>query len=220
MRIRVFNIYALVHKGSDLQSLIFYGMYACRLTVPLSYNFLTLITSRAPVFEEFLGNSINLTPLGMYFNDWLPRFILIPIILTWFHFYDKVRDYLGFGLDLDDEDDSAPGSTVEGRELVARALTDARFRWAFDGLMEASFGRQQTSRSAISLHAYQDSLEPMSTPSPRPSDAAQALLGRPGDDGGHRPAGAMTLLGSLGSHVRGVLAGFTGRGNDGAPQLA
>lgn len=133
-RIRIFNIYALVYHGSDVSSLLFYAMYACRLTVPLSFNYINLISSRESVFEEFLGKSINLTPLGKYFNDWLPRLIIIPVALTLFHFYDRIKDFLGFGFAFDDEDENGngPGSVVEGRELVKRALTDVRFRFAYE----------------------------------------------------------------------------------------
>ena len=133
-RIRIFNVYALVHRSSDMSSLLFYSMYACRLTVPLSYNYLNLISSRDSVFEEFLGKSINLTPLGKYFNDWLPRLVIVPVLFTLFHFYDKIKNFLGFGLSFDDEgeedEDGNLGSAIEGRELVSRALTDPRSRFA------------------------------------------------------------------------------------------
>lgn len=131
-RIRVFKVYALVHRHSDPSSLIFYAMYACRLTVPLSFNYITLISSRESVFEEFLGKFINLTPLGKYFNDWLPRFVLVPMIFTLFHVYDRVRDFLGFGFSFDDDEDEGEerGSVVEGRELVKRALTDASYKFS------------------------------------------------------------------------------------------
>ena len=132
-RIRVFKVYALVHRHSDMSSLIFYAMYACRLTVPLSYNYITMISSRESVFEEFLGKFINLTPLGKYFNDWLPRFILIPMIFALFHVYDRVRDFFGFGLSFDDEaeeEGEERGTIVEGRELIKRALTDPSYRYS------------------------------------------------------------------------------------------
>lgn len=135
-RIRIFKVYALVYRHSDPSSMLFYAMYACRLTVPLSFNFITLITSRESVFEEFLGQYINLTPLGKYFNDWLPRFILVPMLITTFHVYDRIRDYFGFGLSFDDEedvdDDGRPvkGSAVEGKHLIRRALTDTNYRYA------------------------------------------------------------------------------------------
>ncbi len=132
-RIRVFKVYALVHRHSDPSSMLWYAMYACRLTVPLSFNYITLISSRDSVFEEFLGKFINLTPLGKYFNDWLPRFVLVPMIFTLFHVYDRVKDFLGFGLSFDDEEDEETGergSVVEGRELVKRSLTDASYRYS------------------------------------------------------------------------------------------
>lgn len=134
-RIRIFKVYALVYRHSDPSSMLFYAMYACRLTVPLSFNFITLITSRESVFENFLGQYINLTPLGKYFNDWLPRFILIPMLITTFHVYDRVRDFFGFGLSFDDETDvddegrQVSGSVVEGKHLVRRALSDTAYRY-------------------------------------------------------------------------------------------
>lgn len=213
--IRVFNVYALVHKGSDLQSLLFYGMYACRLTVPLSYNFLTLIASHAPVFDQFLGKSINLTPLGMYFNDWLPRLIVVPMALTWFHFYDKMRDYLGFGLGVDDDEDgdeSVSGSAaVEGRELVSRALTDSRFRWAYEGVADFSYDQAVAPRSSITLGAYRDSPR-LGTPSSDQADDASepdaSLLG------GRRLNGVFSALGGVPSRVRDLF------GSRDRPQLA
>lgn len=133
-RIRIFKVYALVYRHSDPSSMLWYAMYACRLTVPLSFNFITLITSRESVFEEFLGKFINLTPLGKYFNDWLPRFILIPMLITSFHLYDRIRDFFGFGLSFDSEDDiddeGMRGSAVEGKHLIRRSLTDPSYRYA------------------------------------------------------------------------------------------
>lgn len=152
-RIRIFNIYALVYHGSDVSSLLFYAMYACRLTVPLSYNYINLISSRDSVFEEFLGKSINLTPLGMYFNDWLPRLIIIPVALTLFHFYDRIKNFLGFGFSFEDEDEDSEtsGSIVEGRELVKRALTDVRFRFAYESSSTGEFFTQSSNAGVGSL---------------------------------------------------------------------
>lgn len=131
-RIRIHNFYALVYRHTDMESLLFYAMYACRLTVPLSYNFITMISSRESVFEDFLGKYINLTPLGKYFNVWLPRFILVPMIFTLFHVYDKVRELSTFGLSFDEDetDKEEGGSVVEGRELINRALSNPEYRYA------------------------------------------------------------------------------------------
>uniref|UniRef100_A0A060T7S6 ARAD1C29942p n=1 Tax=Blastobotrys adeninivorans TaxID=409370 RepID=A0A060T7S6_BLAAD len=145
-RIRVFNVYALVHRSSDTSSLLFYAMYACRLTVPLSYNYLTLISSRESAFQDFLGKSINLTALGKYFNDWLPRLVIVPVLLTLFYFYDKIKDFLGFGLSFEDEeeDDDRSGTVtssayIEGRETVSRALSDPNSRYAIDPLRRPDY---------------------------------------------------------------------------------
>lgn len=122
--LRIFNIYALVDRDTDPSSLLFYASYMCRLAIPLSYNFLTLNETNNTVFQDFLGKFINLTPLGKYFNQLLPRLILIPMILTAFHVYDKAKDYLGFGIyGLEDSEESGFFSgTDEGRDLVHRSL--------------------------------------------------------------------------------------------------
>ncbi|PRT56969.1 LMBR1 domain-containing protein 2 [Wickerhamiella sorbophila] len=130
--LRVFNIYGLVHHDSDPSSLLFYAMYACRLAVPLSYNFLIMNTARPTVFEHFLGQYINLTPLGKYFSLLLPRFIYLPMVLTLFHFYDKIKGYLGFGIDAFDVDSLTTSTEAEGKDLINRALNDSRFKWGMN----------------------------------------------------------------------------------------
>lgn len=148
-RIRVFQYYALVYRHTDYSSLLFYAMYACRLTVPLSYNYIMLVSSRESVFEEFLGQSINFTPLGMYFNYWMPRFIFVPILVSFFQLYDLVfglvddvygrswslsRDVLSQDEEEADYDNQyveiVEDESAEGRELVNRALTDPCYRFA------------------------------------------------------------------------------------------
>jgi len=127
---RIFNLYAIVPLQTDASSLLFYAAYSLRLTVPLSYNFLMLNGTQETVFQEFLGKFINLTALGKYFNELLPRLIIIPIVMTLFNFYEIVKDYLGFGLGLDylaDTSDLEGGGAVvaaesEGRGLVRRSL--------------------------------------------------------------------------------------------------
>lgn len=122
---RIFNFYAIVPKHTDESSLIFFAAYALRLTVPLSYNFLTLTTTQETVFQEFLGKYINLTALGKYFNQLLPRLIVIPVVLTAFNVYELVKDYFGFGLGLDyfgDDENDVISAEPEGRDLVRRAM--------------------------------------------------------------------------------------------------
>jgi hypothetical protein len=100
----------------------------------LTFNFTTLLAhppedQTLSTFSAFLGSSINLTPLGGGFNAWFPLVILLPVILTLFNLYDKIKKVLGLG-DLggwiiDDEDDEDRGeivAVVEGRGILKREL--------------------------------------------------------------------------------------------------
>lgn len=98
-RLKVFNMYHLVPNNSDPVSTTFYASYIARMTVPLSYNFITLFTSRDSVFEEWYGKSIHLTGLFNMMNNWIPRLLVVPVILTTFNIYDKVKTRLGLHSD-------------------------------------------------------------------------------------------------------------------------
>ncbi|KAK9319238.1 LMBR1-like membrane protein [Lipomyces orientalis] len=126
-KVKVFNIYVLVRKHTEARSAIFYASQACRLTIPLSYSYVSMVPRHAAVsvFEEFLQKSINLTPLGKYVATWLPRFILIPVVFSYFNLYDRVQRKLGFGREFGD-DDEVVGNRAEGRDLINYELTSWR----------------------------------------------------------------------------------------------
>lgn len=129
-RLKIFNMYHLVPRHSDPVSLCFYVSYIARLTIPLSYNFLTFFTNRESVFEDWYGKSIHLTGLFDLMNSWLPRLLLIPIVLTTFNVYEKLKKKLGFHselygawADFDDEeqlenDGSNLDSQLNRKELI------------------------------------------------------------------------------------------------------
>lgn len=140
-RLKIFNMYHLVPKNSDPVSACFYASYIARMTVPLSYNFITLFTSRESVFEEWYGKSIHLTGLFNMMNNWIPRLLVIPVILTTFNVYDKLKTRLGLTSDFygwaDFDDEEAAGDVsnadrsqnkrkdlliVEGKRIVATEL--------------------------------------------------------------------------------------------------
>lgn len=219
--IRIFNVYALVHRSSDTSSLIFYAMYACRLTVPLSYNYLTLVSSKESVFEEFLGKSINLTLLGKYYNDMLPRLVIIPVLLTLFHFYDRIKNLLGFGMAFDDEqdEDGTSGSVIEGRALVERALTDPRSHYAISNIIPPS----DSSGPRCSFDRFEDrsrSLprEPRASESPQPRQSQQEhrVLGRnqPTERANEALNNVKFFFGSLGRQVQERFEELTQRNSD------
>ncbi|KAK3375142.1 LMBR1-like membrane protein-domain-containing protein [Podospora didyma] len=129
--VKVWRGRALVRRNTAHESAFWYASQVARLSVPLSYNFMTFLGGiyRDTVFYKFLGQLINLTPLGTWFDYLFPAFILLPVGATLFGLYGKVRRVFGFGVDVidDDGDDSenntyGTGSWREGRDLIEREL--------------------------------------------------------------------------------------------------
>ncbi|KAK4044006.1 LMBR1-like membrane protein-domain-containing protein [Parachaetomium inaequale] len=131
--IKVWRGRALVRRNTAQESAFWYASQVARLSVPLTYNFMTFLGSiyRDTVFYDFLGQLINLTPLGKWFDYLFPAFILLPVCATLFGLYGKVKRVVGFGVDvLDDGDEDTDergaafgtGSWREGRDLIEREL--------------------------------------------------------------------------------------------------
>lgn len=128
--VKVWGSYALVPRLTSAASACFYASYAARLTVPLAYNFVTLMPqsiSTRTVFFDFLGKLIELTPISERFAEWFPVFILLPVVASLFNLYDRVKGCFGFsGFDVEDEDDDkgafAIGGWREGHDLIEREL--------------------------------------------------------------------------------------------------
>ena len=125
--VKVWGNRALVKRQTYAESACWYSLQVAKLTVPLSYNFITML--RVDVFKEtsfyqFLGKLINLTPLGHGFSAFFPCFLLLPVLATLFNLYGKVKNVIGFGV-LEDESDDNPsgfgtGGWREGRALIER----------------------------------------------------------------------------------------------------
>ncbi|KAK3322394.1 LMBR1-like membrane protein-domain-containing protein [Apodospora peruviana] len=130
--VKVWRGRALVRRNTAHESAFWYASQVARLSVPLSYNFMTFLGPNIynkTVFYDFLGQLINLTPLGEWFDYLFPAFILLPVCATLFGLYGKVKRVFGFGVDvLDDMDDNenesayGTGSWREGRDLIEREL--------------------------------------------------------------------------------------------------
>ena len=127
--VRVWRGRALVRRNTHGESASWYAMQLVKLSVPLSFNFLTFLTPdvyEETVFYNFLGRLINLTPLGEWFDSLFPAFILVPVCATLFNLYGKVKDCVGYGGVIDDEDDEEDGVLFgtstwrEGRDLIER----------------------------------------------------------------------------------------------------
>ncbi|ABN65574.2 predicted protein [Scheffersomyces stipitis CBS 6054] len=127
--LKVFNMYHLVPHNSDPVSACFYTTYIARLTIPLSYNFIYLFKSRTSVFETWYGQSIHLTGLFDLMNNWIPRLVLLPVVLTVFHVYDKLKKKIGLNSDLYDswalfDDDELEGNSTNDIENLNNKRKD------------------------------------------------------------------------------------------------
>lgn len=125
---KVWGNRALVRRNTYGESACWYAGQVARLTVPLSYNFLTFLPEtirRDTTFYQFLGRYIDLTPLGKGFDYFFPVLVLLPVCATLFNLYGRVKNVFGFGL-LEDDDDNpggyGTGNWTEGRELIDREL--------------------------------------------------------------------------------------------------
>ncbi|EEP82697.1 conserved hypothetical protein [Uncinocarpus reesii 1704] len=133
---KVWRNRALVRRNTHGESACWYAGLIARLTVPLAYNFLTLLArdvQHKTSFYGFLGRFIDLTPLGKGFDYFFPILILVPVGATLFNMYGKVKSAFGFGL-LEGDDGSADdpsgigiGTWREGRDLINQELSGPGF---------------------------------------------------------------------------------------------
>jgi hypothetical protein len=114
---------ALVHRTTYQESASWYAAQVAKLTVPLAYNFLTFLPEdvhKKTMFYRFLGELVNLTPLGRNFSGFFPILLLIPVTAALFGLYGRVKTWFGFG-DLLEEDD-AETQWREGKILIEREI--------------------------------------------------------------------------------------------------
>lgn len=126
--VKVWGNRALVKRQTYAESACWYSLQVAKLTVPLSYNFITMMPPlyKDTAFYNFLGKLINLTPLGSGFSGFFPIFILVPACAALFNLYGKVKKVIGFGV-LEDESEEnesgfGTGGWREGRALIERDL--------------------------------------------------------------------------------------------------
>ena len=123
---------ALVRRHTYGESATWYSGQVAKLTVPLTYNFLTFFpptVHQETTFYHFLGKLIKLTPLGTGFDYFFPIFILVPVCATLFNLYGRVKAIFGFGFMEDNEEGNSSafgtGGWREGRDLINRELQGA-----------------------------------------------------------------------------------------------
>ncbi|KAL2213434.1 hypothetical protein CC79DRAFT_1391386 [Sarocladium strictum] len=127
--VKVWRGRALVKRNTAYESAFWYALQVAKLTVPLSYNFVTLLTDKVTektVFYHFFGELIELTPVGDFFNQLYPVLVLFPALASLFGFYGRIkRIFVGMDI-IDDEEDNesgyGTGSWREGRDLISREV--------------------------------------------------------------------------------------------------
>ncbi|KAI9720876.1 MAG: hypothetical protein M1812_002715 [Candelaria pacifica] len=127
--VKVWGNRALVRRNTYGESACWYSSQIAKLTVPLTYNFITFLPvsiHQSTTFYHFLGRLIDFTPLGKGFDYFFPILVLVPVLATLFNLYGRVKRVFGFGI-LDDEDEDDPsgfgtGGWREGRDLIEREL--------------------------------------------------------------------------------------------------
>ncbi|KAI4143307.1 MAG: hypothetical protein LQ340_007051, partial [Diploschistes diacapsis] len=125
--IKVWGNRALVRRNTYGESACWYACQVAKLTVPLTYNFLTFMPPyiiQKTTFYKFLGKLIDLTPLRVWFDALFPVLILLPACATLFNIYGRVKKLLGSGI-IDDESEESnfgSGGWREGRDLIDREL--------------------------------------------------------------------------------------------------
>jgi hypothetical protein len=133
LRIKIFDFYQMVpYHNTDEPSLLFVGAYFCKLTFPLCYNFLNMggvadgkqiasgvDYSRSPVFIQYFGPAVNLTPLfGQGYNDWVAFLILIVCIIFLLNIHGRVLRLLGITNYLYESVKPNDRNAEEGRRIV------------------------------------------------------------------------------------------------------
>ncbi|KAF2428756.1 hypothetical protein EJ08DRAFT_636426 [Tothia fuscella] len=182
---------ALVRRATYEESACWYAGQVAKLTVPLSYNFTTMMkrdVSEATVFHSFLGVLVDLTPLGKGVSRWFPCLVMVPVVMSLFGLYGKIKEWFGFGDWIDEEDEI--GGWREGRNLIDR---EVRGQGASLGLTPRVEGSRDTSLD-IERPRPGGTIPAAST---RPSSSRPARVGRPerqrlvqpdGEDGGDEEA--------------------------------
>ncbi|KAK3197711.1 hypothetical protein GRF29_216g1049710 [Pseudopithomyces chartarum] len=128
--VKIWGNRALVRRNTYQESATWYALQVAKLTVPLSYNFVTFMPRKIVhemSFFKLLGRYVDLTPVGEKFSDYFPSFVLVPVLATAFGLYGKIKRISGFGDLLEDEAedaDAAEGisSWREGRSLIEREV--------------------------------------------------------------------------------------------------
>ncbi|KAK4541694.1 hypothetical protein LTR36_007403 [Oleoguttula mirabilis] len=127
--VRVWGNRALVKRQTYAESACWYSLQVAKLTVPLSFNFITMLPPdvyQQTAFYHFLGQLIDLTPLGAGFSAFFPCLLLVPVLATLFNVYGRMKKVVGFGVLEDESEENVSGFGTggwrEGKALIEREV--------------------------------------------------------------------------------------------------
>ncbi|KAK3674684.1 hypothetical protein LTR78_005406 [Recurvomyces mirabilis] len=127
--VKVWGNRALVKRQTYAESACWYSLQVAKLTVPLSFNFITMLPEtvyKGTAFYQFLGKLINLTPLGSGFSAFFPCFLLVPVLASLFNVYGRLKSVVGFGVLEDESEENVSGFGTggwrEGKALIDREI--------------------------------------------------------------------------------------------------
>lgn len=147
--VKVWRGRALVRRNTAHESAFWYAGQVAKLSVPLSYNFVTFLSRdiyEKTTFYSILGQYVDLTPLGKWFDYLFPVLVLIPVCATLFGLYGKVKQFFGFGDIVDEDEENQPsygsGSWREGRDLIERELNGTSISRRLDEAVSRSANGQ------------------------------------------------------------------------------
>lgn len=174
--VKVWRGRALVKRNTAYESAFWYALQVAKLSIPISYNFMTFLSPRVydkTIFYKFLGQQVDLTPLGRWFDNLYPIFVLLPILATLFGLYGKVKRMF-VGMDMIDDEEDGPtfgtGSWREGRDLIERELGGN----SVNRRREEAFARLSASTSGTGAGATSRTGPVLSVPSTRASASSPA----------------------------------------------
>ena len=168
--IKVWGNRALVPRQTYPESAAWYSSQVAKLTIPLAFNFVTLLPFHdysGIAFHHVLGHLINFTPLGARFSSFFPIFVLFPVVATLFGLYGKAQRFFSFGAFIDsDGDKNRPDWDVtnqrEGQTLIERHnLNDRNNRLALAN--HESLPRAHDYTFSTNL-ARSDAIDPVTRP--------------------------------------------------------
>jgi len=144
--------------NSDEASMLFVGAYLCKLSFPIIYNYLNMgglgnvqngDYSDSPVFIQYFGPAVNMTPLlGEGYNDWVSFLILIVSVIFASRIHFRIASIFEFSNSFFDQDLNSGND--EGRQLLENARSMEIRRLQREGVSQPSAlgSRSQRPRNA------------------------------------------------------------------------